>query len=278
MKHADKETLNAAVENYFSREATLSPALKNWEEDLPKSVEAQHTAPRLTYITEINNVWMELPLHDNIMWGLSILLLIVTPIPLICYLSLLLIPGIIHDLFEHPSIFILYLLLSFVIFSLMFLSIKIALYVPRSLPIRFNRARQKVYVYQHTRSWNPWVRWPTTIKVFDWADIHGELSYQSGRYNQGYQLWCAVCQPGTRQVIDRFMLSDSIGHPKVQRGLWSHCCHYMAHRPVPTRPLYKTQPRTWKLRETVRWPADIDHESRTAPQDKTGSKYHASEF
>ncbi|QCR38591.1 hypothetical protein C1N62_20415 (plasmid) [Nissabacter sp. SGAir0207] len=260
--------MNAAVESYFSRESTLSPALKNWEEDLPKSVKAQHTAPRLTYINEINNVWMEVPKHEDVMWGGGWLSFVMSGMFFLCSISFIFLPGFfIEILLDNLGFFIFYIIMMFFIFSAFILTAKMALYIPRPLPIRFNRTRQKVYVYQHTRSWNPWVRWPTTIKVFDWADIHGELSYQSGRYNQGYQLWCAVCQPGTRQVIDRFMLSDSIGHPKVQRGLWSHCCHYMAHRPVPTRPLYKTQPRTWKLRETVRWPADIDLESRTAPQD-----------
>ncbi|QCR38593.1 hypothetical protein C1N62_20425 (plasmid) [Nissabacter sp. SGAir0207] len=261
--------MNAALESYFSRESTLTPPLKNWEEDLPKSVETQHTAPRLTYINEINNVWMEVPYYEDIFWGGGWLatIAITLAFPFCCLFIFM--PGFLYESFFNNFLFLIFYLFSlFFIFTLAFMNIKLMLTVPRPLPIRFNRARQKVYVYQHTRSWNPWVRWPTTIKVFDWADIHGELSYQSGRYNQGYQLWCAVCQPGTRQVIDRFMLSDSIGHPKVQRGLWSHCCHYMAHRPVPTRPLYKTQPRTWKLRETVRWPSDIDHESRTAPQDE----------
>ncbi|QCR38592.1 hypothetical protein C1N62_20420 (plasmid) [Nissabacter sp. SGAir0207] len=258
--------MNAALESYFSRESTLTPPLKNWEEDLPKSVETQHTAPRLTYINEINNVWMEVPLHEDILWCAAPFTFILTTIGVFLFLAIgldIIISGI-------PSYSIPFIMFigSFICLTASLFDLKLIAYTPRPLPIRFNRALQKVYVYQHTRRWNPWVRWPTTIKVYNWADIHGELSYQSGRYDQGYQLWCAVCQPGTRQVIDRFMLSDAIGHPKVQRGLWSHCCHYMAHRPVPIRPLYKTQPRTWKLRETVRWPADIDHESRTAPQDE----------
>ncbi|WP_330114579.1 DUF6708 domain-containing protein [Yersinia pseudotuberculosis] len=49
----------------------------------------------------------------------------------------------------------------FVFFSITWLLIRMALFVPRGTPVRFNRKRQKVYVYEHQRSnWNPWSRWP----------------------------------------------------------------------------------------------------------------------
>ncbi|WP_373896484.1 DUF6708 domain-containing protein [Yersinia pseudotuberculosis] len=68
--------------------------------------------------------------------------------------------------------------------SITILSLRIVLFSPRDQPIRFNRKRQKVYIFDyHRKQWNPWVKWPTTIKVFDWADIHGEISHESDRYD-----------------------------------------------------------------------------------------------
>lgn len=139
------------------------------------------------------------------------------------------------------------------------------LYSPRDTPIRFNRKRQKIYVYEFQRKWNPWVHWPTVIKVYDWKDIRAEMSYEAGRYNQGYRLYGAVCLPGTDQVLERFVLSWSVGHPKLLYGLWSHCCLYMRNEEVPERPLFHERPREWCPWDNVYWPADIDRESTTAP-------------
>ncbi|WP_235202759.1 DUF6708 domain-containing protein [Yersinia pseudotuberculosis] len=141
-----------------------------------------------------------------------------------------------------------------------------ALFVPRGTPVRFNRQRQKVYVYEHQRSnWNPWSRWPTVIKVFDWADIHGEMVRQVGRYDSGHRLSCAVCKPGTYEVVDRFILSWTEGDSRVIRGLWSHCCQYMQGKTVPETPLLTRKPWSWCPINTIRWPEDIERGSTTAP-------------
>jgi len=151
------------------------------------------------------------------------------------------------------------------LFSFFLFTLRIVLFVPRGSPIRFNRKRQKIYVYEYQRTWNPWVRWPTTIKVFDWADVHAQMSWETGRYDQGYRLYGTVCKPGTHEVVDRFVLSWAVGHPKLLRGLWSHCCQYMQGKSVPTRALYQECPSSWCPRENVSWPKDIDTESTTAP-------------
>ena len=140
-----------------------------------------------------------------------------------------------------------------------------ALFVPRDQPIRFNRKRQKIYIFDyHRNQWNPWGKWPATVKVFDWADIHGEIGHESDRYDQGFRLYCAVCKPGTYEVIERLILNQAMSHPEPQRRLWSHLCQYMQHKPVVMDPVYPGRPDSWKPRKNMYWPEDVERESTTA--------------
>uniref|UniRef100_UPI0031456CE2 DUF6708 domain-containing protein n=1 Tax=Escherichia sp. MOD1-EC7003 TaxID=2093900 RepID=UPI0031456CE2 len=65
------------------------------------------------------------------------------------------------------------------------------------------------------------------IKVFYW----------------GHRIYCAACKPGTIEVVERFILTWTIGSIFQAYGLWSHCCHYMEVRPVPKNPLWIDPPR-----------------------------------
>ncbi|WP_368668303.1 DUF6708 domain-containing protein, partial [Klebsiella michiganensis] len=39
-----------------------------------------------------------------------------------------------------------------------------------------NSKRQKIYTFDYKRKWwNPWAKWPATVKAYHWADIHGEM-------------------------------------------------------------------------------------------------------
>ncbi|EPJ3205374.1 DUF6708 domain-containing protein [Citrobacter freundii] len=138
------------------------------------------------------------------------------------------------------------------------------LFVPRGTPVRFNRKRQKVYVYEHQRSIWPWKRWPTTIKVFDWTDIHGERVFMAGRADYGHRLYCAVCKPGTYEVVDRFILSWTVGDINMIYGLWSHCCQYMQGKAVSGKPLKTEVPQSWTPFKNIHWPEEIGRESTTA--------------
>ena len=257
----EPETLEAALETEFAGRPALTPALKNWVEDLPGQNEKQQTAPRLTWVNEINDIWMEIPRFENILWWGAWVLVIAVLIPIIMISFSFFQPFVYSDILFIPIILGFFLIIC----SLFLVNLKMALFVPRGTPIRFNRHRQKIYVYEYQRKWNPWVRWPTTIKVFDWADVHAQMTRETGRYDQGYRLYGVVCQPGTSEIIDSFVLSGAVGHPKLLRGLWSHCCHYMQAKPVPTAPLLKKAPASWTPFNTVRWPADIDRESTTVP-------------
>ncbi len=262
LRHVDPALLReVAAQMQQEHQPTLSPPVKNWMEDLPGNKESQPTAPRLIVVNEINDTWMEIPRYENVMWVGAWIGCLVAFIPCLIFFY-----GLINS-FENDVASSIILLIGWLgMVQLLVYNIKMTFLVPRYTPIRFNRARQKIYVYEHKRSWNPWVRWPTTVQVYDWASIHAEMTRESDRYDQGYRLYGSFCYPGSKDVMERFALSYTVGHPKMLRGMWSHICRYMQGQDVPHRPLIPDRPRTWALWETVRWPAELDRESRTAPE------------
>ncbi|KNC11395.1 hypothetical protein AC791_04075 [Klebsiella sp. RIT-PI-d] len=256
--------MSTLLNDNISREPILTPRLKNWRADLPENTEQQTTPGKLIYVNEINDIWLEIPRYENIMWGgawFSIFTSIISAIALIWFNIEIYIIR--FDFY----IFIMSFLFMFFIISMIRLSLRMALFVPRDQPIRFNRKRQKIYVFEHHRkAWNPWAKWPTTIKVFDWADVHGELSRESDRYDQGFRLYGAVCQPGTHTVTERFIFSHATLYAAPQLQLWSHLCQYMQHKPVVMDPIYPGRPHNWAPRKGMFWPPALDAESRTAPE------------
>ena len=148
--------------------------------------------------------------------------------------------------------------------------------IPRDEPIRFNRLRRKVYVYSfHYILWNPFARWYVTTRAYNWDDLRAEVWRQRGATAQGGLIFTwgvsiAVVKPGTNQVIDRFPLS--VGQD--EGSSWDYVRAYMQHGtdalpPVETFndpdqvPPYNL---ALRLAPKVRWPAQIDAESRSAPR------------
>ncbi len=246
-------------------QARLIPPVKYWDEDLPDTAEKQPYPPQLIRVNEINDIWMEIPRYVNFGWGVMWLPVFIMFTILGGFIFFAFTPGVIFA----PCLFFSVLIIIFLLGSFFIYFLKSVLFEPRGAPIRFNRKRQKVYVYEYQRHWNPWKRWFKGVKVFDWADIHAERVQMAGHADWGHRIYCAVCKPGTYEVVDRFILTWSVGSIYEAYGLWSHCCHYMEAKPVPKNPLYTDIPRSWTPFNTIRWPEDIDRESRTVPDDKT---------
>lgn len=246
-------------------QARLSPPVKYWDEDLPDTAEEQLYPPQLIRVNEINDIWMEIPRFENVKWGGLWFISLIPLIPLIGFTAFLFAPDVIFN----PSLLLMSISGIFIFLSFLIYCFRFVLYAPRGTPIRFNRKRQKVYIYEYQQHWNPWRRWFKGVKVFDWADIHAERVQMAGHADWGHRIYCAVCKPGTYEVVDRFILTWSVGSIYEAYGLWSHCCHYMEAKPVPKNPLYTDIPRSWTPFNTIRWPEDIDQESRTAPRIKT---------
>ncbi|QLK62978.1 hypothetical protein GE278_20465 [Enterobacteriaceae bacterium Kacie_13] len=246
----------------MKRQSKLSKPVQYWDEDLPKLVEDQKTLPQLIRVNEINDVWMEIPRYVNYGWGAQ---WFGASISLFSF-GFILILFVKTDMFSDLLFCIFNSLILFSFFTLVMRFVRSVLFEPRGAPVRFNRKRQKVYVYEYQKKIWPWKRWPVVIKVFDWADIQGERVQMAGHADWGHRVYCAVCKPGTYEVIDRFILTWTVGNLHDAYGLWSHCCHYMEKKPVPTAPLETEKPRSWTPFQTIHWPEAIDRGSTTAPE------------
>lgn len=150
--------------------------------------------------------------------------------------------------------------------------------MPRDEPIRFNRARRKVYAYHFIRDWKrPFSRsaWGVRIASYDWDDLHAEACETYGPMGTGgfsQSVMLSVRKSGTRDVIKRFVFSHNIYQGEEY---WAIAQLFMQQGPQAL-PHFKHPPRErnseqshfnvfWRFAPKVAWPADIDFESRTAP-------------
>jgi len=148
---------------------------------------------------------------------------------------------------------------------------------PRDLPLRFNRLRRKVYVYDfHSVWWNPFERAYVTTASYDWDDLRAEKWKVRGAtpgggliIKEGVSI--AVVEPGTNKVVTRFHLNTDAANTS---NFWAYVCSYMQNGIEGLDPDH-AEPRdandvapyniALRLAPRVQWPADMDLESRTAP-------------
>jgi len=158
-----------------------------------------------------------------------------------------------------------------------FLFVKADVRPPRDLPIRFNRARRRIYVYGfHMVWWNPFTRWYVTTASYPWDDVRAEVWEQWGATSGGglmikWGVSIAIVKPNTNDVIERFHLST---YNQDLDNIWAYVCTYMQQGPqalppcdIEARdandvPAYNLALR-WAPR--VEWPEAMDRESRSAP-------------
>ncbi|MDR0277590.1 MAG: hypothetical protein LBJ37_06880 [Paucimonas sp.] len=146
---------------------------------------------------------------------------------------------------------------------------------PRDMPLRFNRARNRIYAYNFNyRWWNPFERWRVKPVAYDWSQVRAERWLKRGATAQGGLVIkggvvLSIVKPGTNEVIDRFPLT-TMG---ADEHAWAYICTYMQQGPdalpAPGPPKDHNDV-SWLniallLAPKVKWPADMDLESRTAP-------------
>ncbi|WIV25906.1 hypothetical protein QN085_10050 [Pseudomonas sp. M2(2023)] len=149
--------------------------------------------------------------------------------------------------------------------------------LPRDEPIRFNRARQKVYFYEYRFDrLHPFGSkgWGVKPVAYDWADLTAEVYRVYAPMGYGgliENVMISVRKTDTEEVIDRLFLCDDIEQGKQY---WALARLYMqsGYDALPDsllpfqgqkignglNPMQYLAPR-------VRWPAKIDLESRSAP-------------
>ena len=152
------------------------------------------------------------------------------------------------------------------------------LVLPRDEPIRFNRLRRKIYIYEYkierififSRK-----RWGVRPVAYNWDDVTAEVYriYAPGHGGLIENVMLSVRNPETNEVIDRVFFTHTLRQGKAY---WAIARLFMQQGPEAL-PKFVHPPRDWNdddglshmhcLAPKVEWPADIDRESRTAPSE-----------
>lgn len=146
---------------------------------------------------------------------------------------------------------------------------------PLDEPIRFNRARRKIYVYRFRHSalrLFSRVAWGVYPQVYNWDDLRAEFCSLRAVGVRGLVefLAIAVVEPASGKVVDRFILAHGRQESEMY---WAMAQLYMQKGPGAV-PKFEASPRDWnneihfeniarRLAPKVKWPAVMDIESRT---------------
>jgi hypothetical protein len=148
--------------------------------------------------------------------------------------------------------------------------------LPRDEPIRFNRLRRKVYFYQFTYDRMFFLskrKWGVKPEIHAWDDLRAEACrvYAPGHGGLIENIVIAAHRPGTNEVIARYFFAHDIHNGE---HYWAIARLFMQQGP-DALPEFEKCPRDWnsdaevgfprRLAPKVKWPPDMDLESRTAP-------------
>ncbi len=152
----------------MKRKPKLSPPCRHWEEDLPPSEEPPVVMPAswIERPNHLDDVFLELSRKDIAPRGVMIWLLLGVTATMISMWWLALSSRGGRDLIELLLLFtplLLWPCLS---------TWKTEVETPRDMPLRFNRARQRLYAYNFVhKAWNPFERWRVVPVVYDWSQV-----------------------------------------------------------------------------------------------------------
>ncbi|WPO98920.1 DUF6708 domain-containing protein [Pseudomonas sp. HR96] len=180
---------------------------------------------------------------------------------------------------RSPEVADVLMLVSIIVVSWLLLYIwKMDVEAPVDEPIRFNRARSKIYVYRFRHNglkpFNKY-EWGVTTESYDWADLRAEFCSTYGPMGTGGALrfvTLAVLEPGSQRIRDRFVFAHGRQEGEMY---WAMAQLYMQQGPEAV-PKFDRPPRDWnnevhfeniarRFAPKVKWPEAMDLESRTAP-------------
>ncbi|WP_426807972.1 DUF6708 domain-containing protein [Pseudomonas sp. WOUb67] len=156
--------------------------------------------------------------------------------------------------------------------------VKMDLVLPRDEPIRFNRLRRKIYLYQfrfHYIYLFSRKHWGVKPVAYNWDDVTAEVYrvYAPGHGGLIENVMLSVRNPETNEVIDRVFFTHDLYHGEAY---WAIARLFMQQGPEAL-PKFVHPPRDWNdddglshmhcLAPKVHWPEAIDRESRTAPSE-----------
>ena len=264
-------------------QAKLMPRCPGWQRDLPGPDDPPEALPSLREDApnHIDGIYMELSRRSSSIRGVLLFGIVFT-----VYWAVIGGPRIIVSVLNRDVVAFNFDDLTTVLLSLFTIALcawttvllyRLEITQPRDLPIRFNRARRRIYVYGfHMVWWNPFTRWYVTTASYPWDDVRAEVWEQWGVTSGGgliikWGVSIAIVKPGTNDVIERFHLST---YNHDLDNLWAYVCTYMQQGPQALPPC-DIEPRDandvpaynlalrWAPR--VIWPEAMDLESRSAP-------------
>ncbi|MCE7525100.1 DUF6708 domain-containing protein [Alloalcanivorax xenomutans] len=210
----------------------LEPQNRHWYEDLPLPGERMEKAPNIEEeCNELNEVFLEVSRASSLMRGVFLAFFSFLA-PLSLWMLWFLVKENVSDGFSEGGTFLIALSPFFLLAAVLFWGVRMEFNVPLDRPVRFNRKKRKVYLYEYEWKWNPFVRWKTVFKVFDWDNVRAEVIRERGfngtAYMESHALVLSHCEPGTNKVIDRTDLYRTLGSPGSEvKAMWAYCCHYM---------------------------------------------------
>lgn len=233
---------------------------------LPGECSNNTSLPGIPYLTEINDVYIEFPIiadgAKNVMMFMLSIFAIVNSIILFFMIK----DG---EIF-HDIVLALYLSISF--FYLLPLTIRFVYFTPHYLPIRFNRKKQKIFIYEQRINMNPYSRWPVKINIMDWENVQAfhvtekvykELPYRGlhlvsilrgTEYITGHTLLYVARRPWS--LKKRMMNINYI------ESIWCFCQLYMEFRINSLGYLLPPSPSFLANKWLIKWPEELDKASR----------------
>lgn len=252
-----------------------------WKYDLPGPHESPGVTPYPPVLSNppnyMDETYMELPRATHRGRGVGAWLAVGTsPLPVI---ALAFKVYILAAERQSPSFADVPMLGSLIIVSWLLLYMwKMDVEAPVDEPIRFNRARGKIYVYRFRHNGlKPFNKheWGVSTESYDWADLRAEFCSAYGPMGTGGAkrfVTLAVLEPGTQMVKDRFIFAHGQQEAEMY---WTLAQLYMQQGPEAI-PKFDRLPRDWnnethfeniarRLAPKVKWPEAMDVESRSAP-------------
>ncbi|MCM5679717.1 hypothetical protein M8A51_09235 [Schlegelella sp. S2-27] len=218
----------------------MTPQHPHWHSDLPVAAKGCNESRAYIHeqINNANEVYLDFGRERLAVRGLVLLLGV--------FLLVITVAGCWFILGMEPSdgVFNVFaLLFSFVWAAVALYFIKLDIFSPREVPVRFNRLQQKIYFNCYIPRWNPFARWRSIVKVWEWADTRAEVMRVAGFngkiYTVRYSMLLTRCEPGTHRVLEReFLMGPSMTTVEYDHA-WTYLCKYMAGglRAVPEVPL-----------------------------------------
>ncbi|MNM74033.1 hypothetical protein D3C81_857820 [compost metagenome] len=252
-----------------------------WSHDLP----TVHEIPKWREVwasvkpspNYFDDVYLELPRSSTVLRGV-IFLVGVPGLIFILGLTLCFYWGLLHDGWQRDWLINISIIFPPVMLWVLIPYIRLDLVTPRDEPIRFNRLRQKIYIYEFrydrififSRK-----RWGVKPVAYNWDDVTAEVYrvYAPGHGGLIENVMLSIRNPETNEVIDRVFFTHDLYHGEAY---WAIARLFMQQGPEAL-PKFVHPPRDWNdddglshmhcLAPKVHWPEDIDRESRTAPSE-----------